>query len=499
MNKRIGKKKQLSENVVSEEPILTKVEETGKQSMSENILTFKRVATLAAVAVVLMIVLSLFTGFTGKNDIQNYQIWQGISGGVKVIDSPGWYVKNFGTVWPYPKNIQEYYSASDKEGVSVDESIRVTFNDGGNAKISTFVQFSLPLEQDRRMKLHEKFGGSVESIKHAVHAHLSNCVKNSGPLMSATENQAARKAEYAQVVEEQLRHGLYQMRRVQVLLKDRVDDKGAPVYVEATEILKDKDSVAVRAEKSPLEEYGISITQFSITGTDYDEKTLAQFSAKQDAFLNAEKSKAQREEELQKKLWVVAQGERQAAEETAKGNVLKATQDVAAQTKVVVAEQAKKEAETVAGQKVSVAELEKKAATISAEKEAEVAKIGAEREKTVLVTQANAAKEAAALQAEADKLKASGIIALAEAEQKKILLGGAVKENDRVLATIQAERDVQVAANLSKIAVPTNIIIGGNSSGGQQASIDPMLLNLNLLKGTGLFDFAKKPTTQPSN
>lgn len=78
MNKRIGKKKQLSENVVSEEPILTKVEETGKQSMSENILTFKRVATLAAVAVVLMIVLSLFTGFTGKNDIQNYQIWQGI-------------------------------------------------------------------------------------------------------------------------------------------------------------------------------------------------------------------------------------------------------------------------------------------------------------------------------------------------------------------------------------------------------------------------------------
>ena len=67
-----------------------------------------------------------------------------------------------------------------------------------------------------------------------------------------------------------------------------------------------------------------------------------------------------------------------------------------------------------------------------------------------------------------------------------------------MLATIQADRDVQVAANLSKIAVPTNIIIGGNSSG-QQASIDPMLLNLNLLKGTGLFEFAKKPTTQPSN
>jgi hypothetical protein len=463
-----------------------------------DIFTFKRVATLATVAFIMIVFLSLFTGFTGKNNIQDYQIWQGISGGVSVIDSPGWYVKNFGTIWIYPKNVQEYYSASDKEGQSVDESIKVTFNDGGTSKISTFVQFSLPLEKERRIKLHEKFGGSIDSIKHAVHAHLSNCIKNSGPLMSATENQASRKAEYSQVVEEQLRHGLFQMRRVQVLLKDRTDDKGNPVYVEATEILKDEKGVAIRAEKSPLEEYGISITQFSITGTDYDEKTLAQFSAKQEAFLNAEKSKAQREEELQKKLWVMAEGERKAAEQTAIGNVEKAKQVVAATAKVEVALQDKKAAETAAEQLLSVAELTKKTAETKATQEAQVAQIAADMAKTVLVTQATAAKDSSSLQAEADKLKATGIIALAEAKQKEIMLGGAVTEQDRVLATIQADRDVKVAENLSKIAVPSNIIIGGSSTGGQP-SIDPMLLNLNLLKGTGLFDFTRKPTTQPSN
>lgn len=429
----------------------------------------------------------------GTNNFSDFQIWQGVMGKVEVIDQSGFYWRNFGRVWTYPKNIQEYYSKSPKEGTNEDDSIRVTFNDGGNASISTFVQCSFPLDKDKRLRLHEKFGGNLDNIRNAIHAHLSNCIKTSGPLMSATENQAARKAEFAQVIEDQLRNGLFQMKRVNVQLKDRVDEKGQPVFVEATEIVKNDKGIAMRADTSPLEEYGIIVNQFSITATDYDEKTLAQFAAKQEAFLNAEKSKAQREEEIQKKLYVMSQGERQAAEETAKGNVAKATLVVQAQTKVAVAMQEKEAAETAANQKLSVAKIEKEAAETKAQQESQVATIAAEREKTVLVTQANAAKDAAGLQSEADKLKATGVIALAEAKQKEISLGGAVRASDQILATIQKERDVEVAKSLASIAVPANIIISNGGGEGKGGGIDPFLFNLNLLKGSGLLNMDAKP------
>jgi hypothetical protein len=288
------------------------------------------------------------------------------------------------------------------------------------------------------------------------------------------------------------------MARTRVQLKDRLDDKGQAIWVEANEIVLDDKKVPVRAEVSPLQTYGITVNQFSITATDYDELSLAQFKAKQEAYLAAERSKAQREQEVQQRLYIIAQGERQAAEETAKGNVLMATQTVAAQTKVRVAEQEKLQAETLASQRVAVAELTKKEAETKAAQDAEVARIGAEQSRTVLVTQANAQKESAALQAEADKLKATGIVALAEAKQKEIQLAGAVKDSDRVLATIAADRDVKVAENLSKIAVPQNIILSGGAGGTGSTGIDPFLFNINLLKNSGLLDMNKSSSAPQS-
>ena len=59
---------------------------------------------------------------------------------------PGYYPKWFATVWTVPRSMQHFYSASDKEGGVGDDSIRVTFNDGGTAKISSFVKIQLPAD-----------------------------------------------------------------------------------------------------------------------------------------------------------------------------------------------------------------------------------------------------------------------------------------------------------------------------------------------------------------
>jgi regulator of protease activity HflC (stomatin/prohibitin superfamily) len=467
----------------------------------------KRVLLIAALVVGLIAAIVLYRGCVGKNDIQTYQIWQGISGQTAQIDTPGYYFNNFGTAWTYPKSIQCYWSVDKREGTPEDESVRVTFNDAGTAQVSTMVQFSMPMEYEKRLYLHTTFGGNIENIKHAVHAHLVNCIKNTGPLMSASENQASRKAEFTQVIEEQMRKGLYLMRRTTVQLKDRMDDKGNPISVEATEIVRDEKGNPIISERSPLNFYGLEIVQFSITGTEYDQRTIEQFAAKQNAFLAAERSKAEREQEIQKKLMIEAQGLRQVAEIEAAANQAKAKAvtegqqrvevamkekqaaetfadqkakiaTIEAQQRVDVATKEKQAAEMAASQRLSVAEIEKKAAETKANQEAAVAKIAAEQQLRVAEFEAQAAAK-----------KAEGILALAQAKAKEIDIAGAVKEHDRVLAEIARDRDIRVAEALSKIQVPSTIIQGGASQGGEKSNsqnITEMMLNLTLLKSMGL-------------
>jgi hypothetical protein len=476
----------------------------------------KFIAACIVIAVVAMIGWRFTAGLTGKNDLQSYQIWQGVGGDVKVIDTPGYYWNWFGTAWTYPKSVQAYWSASPKEGSIEDESIRVTFNDGGTAKISAMVQFSMPLDQDKRQKLHAMFGGNLENIKHAVHAHLVNCVKNTGPLMSASENQAARKSEFAQTVEDQLRRGLYVMKRTTVALKDRFDEKGQPIKVEATEIVKDEKGVAEQAETSPLLTYGIDVVQFSITGTDYDERTIAQFAAKQEAFLAAERSKAEREQEIQRKLMIEAQGLRQVAEIEAAANQAKAKAvtegqqrvevamkekeaqetrarqeaqiaEIQAQQRVAVALKEKEAQETAAKQKLAVAEIEKQTIETRAKQEAEVQRIAAEMQLKVAELQARSTVSKAEGDALAAAKQADGILALATAKAKEIDIAGAVKEHDKVLAEIERDKAIGVARELAKISVPQTIISGGGAEGKSNGqSMTEVMMGLYLMKNLGI-------------
>lgn len=466
-------------------------------------LSRKQIVLGIALLVTMIFSWIMVAGMTDRNDLHEYKVWQGLSGQVEVIDTPGYYMSNFGNYWTYPRAVQAYWTADKEGGATQDHSIRVTFNDAGTARMSTMVQFTLPVEKQKRLMLHSTFGGNIENIKHAVHAHLVNCIKNTGPLMSASENQAARKAEYTQVVEEQLRRGLYSMRRTTVALRDRMDDKGNPIKVEATEIVTDDKGVPIRAERSPLESYGIEVIQFSITGTDYDDRTIAQFAAKQEAFLAAERSKAEREQEIQKKLMIEAQGLRQVAEIDAQANMVKAkavtegqmrvevaakekeavetkarqeaeVSTIQAQQRIEVAKREKEAAETAAAQKLSVAEIDKKAAETKAAQEAAVARIAAENMLKVAEYEAGAAAK-----------KSEAIIKLAEAKAQEIKLGGAVQEKDRVLAEIAARRDIGIAEAFTKVQVP-QMYFGGGSGSGSQGNLNESLLSFFLLKNSGL-------------
>lgn len=393
---------------------------------------------------VLIVLIILVTGGFGLNNAQDWQIIQSVTGKVTVRDEPGWYMKMFAHVWTYPRAVQHDFGGEKGHSEEGDPTNRVTFNDGGTAGLGTMIRFATPRTEELRLKAHREFSGSVDNMAAAVHAHMINCCKAAAPLMSSSEHQSARKAEFTQIVEDMLRNGIYEMRHIEKTFHDATDEKGNPITVFATEIIRDEKGQPKIGQVSPLKEYGFEVLQFSVTSTNYDKQTLERFSTKKESFQKAEQAKADREQEVQQRLMVVEKGKRQVAESEAAANVEKMTavtnaqrqKEVAtleAQQKVSVADQAKKEAETKAQQVLAVAELEKKAAEVKVQT------------------------------AEAE---AKAIRVLAEAQAEKIAKGGAITEKERMIAEITAKRDIEVAAKLAAIQAPQTLMLGG--SGGQQ-------------------------------
>jgi hypothetical protein len=417
-------------------------------------------AYLAVFAVVALMVISIIGGF-GKNDTSNWQVIQSVWGKVSVNDSAGWYLRNFAAVWTYPRAVMKEFKSHGGELTqerSDDESIKVTFNDGGIANMGMTLRYATPKTESFRRLLHNEFGGNIENVTAAVKSHLVNCAKATAPLMSSSEHMSARKAEFTQLVHDQLSKGLYRMQRFEKALKET----GQEITIFATEIVLDADGTPLIAQPSPLHQYELEVLQFSIEATEYDSKTLEKFAAKKDSLLKAEQAKAEREQEVQQRLMIVERGLREKAEVEATANVEKAAavirgqkeKEVAeldASKKVAIAKQTKLEAETKSSQQVAVATLE--------------------LEEQKLHTQS--ANE-----------RAKQVSILAKAEEERIQKAGAVTESQQVLAQIAAKRDVEVAAHLSKIHVPHVVIAGGGDKTG--SSVLENLIQMTLLRSSGV-------------
>lgn len=422
---------------------------------------------LAFLAVILIYILG--ANLVHKVDDTEWQAVQHLNGTVEIKETAGVYIAFFPKVTEYDRNASYEFNAKHSED-SEDESIRVTFNDGGTAQISTTLRISTPITTVQKREFHRQFGGSRENIKRAIWAHLSNAIKSTGPIMSASENQAARKSEFNTVVTEQMNAGLYEMRRVMAEL-EQLDEKGNKLRVAATEIQRDlKTNKPIVSQISPLATYGITVTQLSITETEYDKQTQTQFETKKSAFLKAESAKAEREGEVQQRLMIEEKGLRERAETEAVANQAKAKATIAADQEKIVAE-------TEAAKILSVAVQTKATAETKANQELEVAKIN------------RLAAEETAKQ----------VIILAQAEKDKIALGGAISEKDRMTLQVQQETAIGVANALSKIPVP-QVVIGGNSGSGGTAGSNNQsdLINLFLLKQNGLLDAMKTPQLAPA-
>jgi hypothetical protein len=429
--------------------------------------------TIKSIIAVVVLLLLAVLGFNlvHKVDDTEWQAVQRMSGEVEIKDNAGVYFAFFPKVTEYDRNVGFEFRATrsgeDKEE-HPDESIRVTFNDGGTAQVSASLRIAMPLDPAKKREFHRQFVGNRDNIKMAVKAHLDNVLKATGPIMSSTEHQASRKSEFTNLVNAQMNDGLYEMKRVSVEL-DQLDEKGNKLRVAATEVQRDlKTGKPLISQVSPLTIYGITVNQLSIMETEYDAQTQAQFGTKKAAFLKAESAKAEREGEVQQRLMIEEKGLRELAETTAASNLVKAKA-------TITADQEKEVAETEAAKILAVATQTKLTAETQAQQELEVAKIN------------RMASEETAKQ----------ILILAQAEKDRIALGGAISEKDKVTLEVQRETAIGVANALAKINVP-QVTIGGSAPGTNGSNNQADLINLFLLKQNGLLDAMRPPVPATS-
>ena len=340
-------------------------------------------------------------------------------------------------------------------------SVRVTFNDGGWGFMSNHLKFQMPVTREKRIALHRHFGeGGEKAIRDAIGHHLINCLKNTGPLMSGSEHQSQRKAEFYQVVSEQLSKGLYSMERVKQKLErsDKTEGFGDEQDVQyITRIKREADGQPVISAPSPLTEYGITVVQYNQTDTIYDPDTVTQINAKRNSYQLAEEAKAGVEKEHQKLQEVIEKGRLAVASVEAEQQKIKKGILVNAQKDLDVKGINQQEQVTIAEQAVAVAGRE-------------------------LETSHDGHLETSKIAIKIAEAESRALISLSEATRAKLDQGGALSERDKMLAEMRMQRNTAIAKSIAEIPSPRTVILSDKSShGGAANSTTDTLMNLIML------------------
>ena len=421
-----------------------------------------RYASVVAAGFVALFFLVSLPVLVEWNSDEDWQICQYIDGSYRTVDQAGFYGQWYGEVWTYPKFLDVYFSAAQDEGTKEDTSIRVTFSDAGTGFMSHHIRLSiLPAEEEKRLELHRHFATTgVNGIKHMIEQHLMTVVKNTGPLMSASEYHAQRRAEFYQVVREQLETALYGMEVVEQEVAMQTPDKGLHQFsgidtetVYLTRIALGAEKLPLQIAASPLKEYGFVVQQYSITNTTYDDQTQSQLDARRESYQLAEQAKAGVVKEKQKVYSVVEGGKAEVAKVEAGANQTMKEATVNATQQVEVAEQAQQEEVAVAEQTLTTTEQK----LLETEQLLNISKI-------VLATASFESRE---------------MISQAQATRAKLEKGGALAEIDQLKAEMHKKRTAALAKALTKVPAPKTVIItgshAGSSSGGASGTTDSLL------------------------
>lgn len=285
-----------------------------------------------------------------------------VSGKLTWYETPGIKWQGWGKVTTYKKRSQLWFSNDPKEGIYVDESLKIRFNDGGHAQISGGISWEMPTDEEKLTQIHIRFGSQEAVQAQLIKTVISKAVYMTGPLMSSTESYAGRRNELLNLIEDQISNGICLTRTVQKTLPDPITNENKTITL--VELVKNSKDEVMRAEESPLREFEIHTFNLSINEITYEERVEEQIRQQQQATMQVQIAIAEGKRAEQEVLTTKKEGEAAAAKKEWEQKALaaKATQEALMKKQVAETE----------------AEMKKNVATTEAQQKLEVAKMDAE-------------------------------------------------------------------------------------------------------------------------
>ena len=366
--------------------------------------------------------------FEDADKSKNYVCQMPVTGEYRVWTDGGLQFQGFGNVESYAKTSQiEFTDYSKNEGGYVahgdNPAAQTTFNDNGRGYIVGSFRVVLPTDDQNMMKIQRDFGSERALINNLVKPTLYKVVTACGPLMSSLQSVSETRTDLIAYITDQLNNGVYKTRVVKSEVTNEIT--GEKEMRARAEIISDPNATGgyARQETSPFSQYGITCGLVSITDIKYDAATQQQIDAQKQANLAVITAKTQAAEAMQKAITIEEQGKAKAA-------------------------QAKWEQEK-----------EKAVAVTKAEQEREVSRLAAEK-------------------AEFDKKK---VIAegQAQAEANRLKVAAGLTPQERAEWDYKTAVGVAEALANSQVRWVPEIIVDGNSGGGNSA-MDAVGFNMML-------------------
>ncbi len=404
----------------------------------ENLLTVKKIIGALCLLVIVAIFMYFFNEMVVDIPAGKYAVKQSFgTGELTVYNQPGWKPQMMGDITWYDRSNQLWFSPRKEKDHVVDHSLPIRFSDGGTAKISGSLRYDLP-DGDKLLSLHKRYKSAQAIERELIIPVIQKSIQLSGPTMTSKESAAARRNDLLTIIEDQIVNGVYKttVQRIQV---DDITSESGKKWVDVLRPVEDKNAPngIARAEVSPIQSAGISISAVAITEITYDTQVEAAIAKQYELEMQVQTSKTAAITAAQNAQTAEAEGK------AAKTRAEWAAKE-AAEKEIVAAERDKKIAETEAEKKLRVAELDKQTAQNE--------------------------KDAAILRAEGE---ATAKAKLAEAQKKQMDANGMLEQK----LAVYREVNLAWAEAVKSIKLPSVVMGGGNSQGGSSEAL-AQILNL---------------------
>jgi len=388
---------------------------------------------LKGLIALVVLILFMWVNPWSYNDPTERTVVTGQFGGQKVVFEGGIYFAGlFAKEQAYPNRMSVVYngtvvseSMDDEKSFNIG-SVEVRFNDATTAKLTGIVQYRLPSTEKDMLEIHNTHGTPEALVKRRLAPYTQECLQSAAQLLSAEVCYSGGRAQMTQDYLDQLKNGSY-------LLYVKTND----IYDSLERAMKRTYDVRIQLDEKKqkmrkfcsIKEYDVSIDDAQITDVDYQDQVDNMLTKKIEASTAAAVAKQQLMTALQQAETAKAKGQQKLVETEYAKKVEQTNQVVAAQTKVQLAEQYK---------------FEQKMAAEAAEFEAKVVRTNAD----------------------------------AEAYKASRLVSAGLSPWDK--ADFEMKTKIGVATAISKLALPTTYIQGGNN--GNTSSLIDALLSSKLIE-----------------